>query len=377
MPGRSQECCDDTPECVYCADAFSRPNGTDITTGSKCGWTEVAGSWSITDEALTTASSSALAIANKKQPEADAAQGHSVRVKVWGDSVSDVAKVIVDYLDGSNYYYCQFGFNGTSSSITLHTAGGAVLKTITGEATLAAGEWLQAEVWLSDGKLTAEIAGQQISTFADLRRPPAGEDGPQVGVGTGSVSSTVRFDNFQFNCGGTGSIPPGGPCAVCDGGLFPGVGILTIHGFEVSGDFKTDFPDVFNCQCTRVNMSLLLDHPEFCGLSTTLPFNPVCIPSMLGLSGFVKAASDSDPGILNYSAELHIAYSNFLGRGRYVLLFSGATTLGSPGSRDCSQPVSMIFVGMGFADPTASRNFVRICRPDLGSPGATWTPITE
>ena len=203
MPGHNN-CCDFTTvdQCSYCFDAFSRPNGTDIDTDSPCGWTEDAGAWSITDMALTTSSTGARAIANKKQPEAQAPEGHVVKVMVWGGAVSDLARVIVNYINATNFHYVEFGFDGTSSNVVLHKVNGGVdsaLATVTGTAALAATTWLTVKVCFSDTSFIAEVAGiRAASADATIRLPAAGNDGPQAGVGTGGTASDVRFDNFEF-----------------------------------------------------------------------------------------------------------------------------------------------------------------------------------
>ena len=106
--------------CDLCSDAFTRADDTDISTGSACGWTETAGSWSIVSNTLQTASDDALALSSTSGAD----ELISISVSIKSTTNSSHLRVILDYQDASNYHFADFQI-GTGSKIELfkRTAG--------------------------------------------------------------------------------------------------------------------------------------------------------------------------------------------------------------------------------------------------------------
>ncbi len=85
-------CCD--TDCVTFQDAFDRADDTDL--GSD--WTEVSGDWEIVSNALTTASTSAMAICTTT-----ISGDQAVWITFTVDTLGDKFRIIMSYVDSSNY----------------------------------------------------------------------------------------------------------------------------------------------------------------------------------------------------------------------------------------------------------------------------------
>lgn len=114
----------DCQDCVdLCEDDFNRTAGTDIDTGSSCGWTEVNGDWEIvsaTPNNRLRSNGSGIATCDTTNGATAADNSFWLRVKVSGDTENDTARILCNYEDTDNYDYAEIKFHdGTSAEIRL------------------------------------------------------------------------------------------------------------------------------------------------------------------------------------------------------------------------------------------------------------------
>ena len=198
--------------CIACFDQFTRADGTDITTGSPCGWTEAAGSWEIASNKLRTASTNAIA-----RGDTIPASGKNrvlVDFQVPGDG--DIVRAIVDYVDASNFHFVECKVHPTSplGYLRLYNKIGGV------DTQLATDDTLQ----LNSGSAvySLEVCVNQAGTFISANVKQSGIlkssvsaaystlGGTYVGIGTGgTVSGNIDFDNASLS----DSCPGGAQCA--------------------------------------------------------------------------------------------------------------------------------------------------------------------
>lgn len=209
------KCCND--ECAICSDNFNRADGSDIDTGSACGWTESSGSWSISSNTLVTSSTSAVAKNNTPHP--DAISSAVVSADLSGNS-GDKPRILVDFTDTSNYHFAELTI-GTNGCLALYSriAGTNTLLAIK-PFSIAANTPQTVTVYF-DGATTGNFGAVAGSTtvLADATAPTGGI---YVGHGTGSVAAACAFDNFvfgkYFQTGTAESCPTIGdpPCSIGD-----------------------------------------------------------------------------------------------------------------------------------------------------------------
>lgn len=210
--------------CSICSDNFGRSDGTDITTGSACGWTEVSGSWSIASGELTN-SDVGLVICNTNHPDSNITA--IVEVDFKNDTAGGkTVDVVVGYVDANNYYMARYTINGASSKVEIikRTGGadGAAIAT-SSAFTMNANTWYTAKVCVtSDGQIAARV--DNITRVATITAQTI--TGTQVGMNIKFGSSVTTFDNFVFsksyNTDGATTCDGCEPlCARCTAGTVP------------------------------------------------------------------------------------------------------------------------------------------------------------
>lgn len=188
-------CCGD---CTICADTWAGvADGTDVSTGTNCGWTETAGSWSVVGETVTVASADAVLLSNTPQPDGTAEQSITVSLKSSTDG--DLIRVLVAYVDADNYHFAEVKV-GASGYLRLYRrlAGTNTLLQAFDTPLFVAGTFQAIVVCLTDQqtRITAYIEGLRSTTqitAALLVR----NDAAQFGLATGgTVTGTISFDGF-------------------------------------------------------------------------------------------------------------------------------------------------------------------------------------
>lgn len=113
--------------CELCADTMAgRADGTDITTGSPCGWTEVSGAWEMLSDELK-CTSAGVALCNTAHSGGDDTMVAEVTFR--NDTSGSTCNLIVDYVDSSNYWYAEYKVGDNTIKIYQVTSGTPTLIT--------------------------------------------------------------------------------------------------------------------------------------------------------------------------------------------------------------------------------------------------------
>lgn len=194
----SKKCTCGGPGCTACSDDFGRTDGTDITTGSACGWTKVGTPTAVIDTGtLKISSTNAVVLCDTEPPTAQFA----IDVDINATNSGNIAQVIVGYVDSTHYWIVQVQFSTTAGRILLIERSGATFTTRGFSNTnlnFAASTWYTLRVCnnTSSGVLTASIDGKPGS-FASYA---AGITDKTVGLGVGgTLTGSVKFDNWKLS----------------------------------------------------------------------------------------------------------------------------------------------------------------------------------
>jgi hypothetical protein len=159
------------------------------------GWNQVAGTWTVDGDNLETDDSDALAVTTNEHPQELAT--HVVRVKARGKDDLDRLRVIIAYEDSDNYLFAEMQVRTTFGWLRFWKVDTGVAQQIgTNQlvSDLKASEWFNAKVCFDGETLTAIIN----DTFFYSQPATASDDGTRVGVGTGSISEKVKFEEFEW-----------------------------------------------------------------------------------------------------------------------------------------------------------------------------------
>lgn len=220
--------------CLFANDDF---NVDDTTTVS--GWTEESGSWEIESDELVTGSNNAVITNNTKHPEDS--PNMVVDVDFTAGEQGDQVRVIVAWDSSSDYAYVELTVDNTSSMLKFfEVVGGSVSQL--GDAVDVGDVPVDTEhhirvCYCDDcgedpgALLSANININRDSggciNYADLNRDAEVQTGTKGGLGTGSVTSQVSFDDFLLN-----KYDPSDPsCPLC--------GQLVCEGCEIDGELAT------------------------------------------------------------------------------------------------------------------------------------------
>jgi hypothetical protein len=188
----SMGCCCGT--CEICSDDWTGiADGTDISTGTSCGWTESSGSWDVTSNQVR-CTSAGIAICNTAHP--DSATTMVVEVDFKHDTSASSCDVLVTLSDSTHYVYARYKVG--SNTIDIRYKSGATDASIgSTSATLNTNTTYTAKVCVSaNGFVTAWLDGvPKITKDASARIPATGY---QAGLGA-SGSGTATFDNWTFS----------------------------------------------------------------------------------------------------------------------------------------------------------------------------------
>lgn len=179
-------CCGEV-NCVVCVDDFNRSDSTDISAGSSCGWTETAGSWEISSNALKCTSANAKATCDTDAPFLSRA----ITVRVKGATNGDQGRVYI----GSTAY-AEIKFQGSGLASFLIGYGSTTLDTTGSVLTLAINTYYLVRVCYRDGFLSAEIDGISDS-YVEANIPIVPSLSNALGTGN-TVTSAVTFDDFEL-----------------------------------------------------------------------------------------------------------------------------------------------------------------------------------
>ena len=183
------------PCCCKCAIYHDEFAVDSITSG---GWIESDGDWSIADGVLSIEDSDALIVAQGVHPDGGAAY-QVTRVKVRFDTAGDRAQIVTGYSDDDNYAFAEFwiGADGCGH-LQMYSRVSGTSTAIGDEHILPfqipTGSWTTVSLCLSD-ELTVRVAGY----YGVWAKAIAGSaSGDKSGLGTGTVTGTIDFDDFDY-----------------------------------------------------------------------------------------------------------------------------------------------------------------------------------
>lgn len=177
-------CCCSTA-CPIDADTFSTTNDPPT------GWTEVSGSdWATNGSYLSTTTSNAVLKWNTQHP--DAVSAAVVRVGAYGAN-GDEIRVIVDYVDSSNYRFAQLTIGDPNGCLALYERIAGSNTLLSSKRVGAAASTIHSlRVYFGNGQFVATLGATEVIMYRT-------GTGTYVGLGTGTIASTVRFSSFSFN----------------------------------------------------------------------------------------------------------------------------------------------------------------------------------
>jgi hypothetical protein len=193
--------------CKFADDMFGRSDGTDISTGSSCGWTEDLGSWSLASGELTTTSSDAIAKCNAEHPLPSSAM--SIACLVRGTTSGDKARIIAGYTDANNYICMELTFVTGAVKIISRSSGS---ETILASGTTTLSVSINYDVIFC----VSESGSSFIAKIGSFFLYASGTStGTYAALGAKSASgNAVYFDNFT-------ATDTGDDCPSCVGGCTP------------------------------------------------------------------------------------------------------------------------------------------------------------
>jgi hypothetical protein len=182
-------CCDIVIEsCEIDSDNFNRGNENPPT-----GWTEIIGTdWEINTNTLRTSTSNALLKFNTVHPDTIASS--NVTVKIYATTTDDELKIIVNYTDSDNFNYALIKINNPNGGIALY-------ERISGSDNLLSKKRISLDInteytiitYFGNNQFGCEIVGiDQICYFTT-------GVGTYVGLGTGTITGEIQFNDFIFN----------------------------------------------------------------------------------------------------------------------------------------------------------------------------------
>jgi len=205
-------CCCNPANCNICNDAFTLSDGTDVSTGTACGYTEVSGDWSIASSRLEVASSSAILSIN-----AETTGNNLLLVKSNISDVNKAARLIFDFVDSDNYLCGEFVclFSGWITPRIIRRTAGVETILATG-VVFSAGTWTLAACYHSS---TGRFAVSSHTGFGTLKNTlecmidcDATINSGALAIGSGpSLPSAIWFDDIDVDH----TTAAGGNCNVC------------------------------------------------------------------------------------------------------------------------------------------------------------------
>lgn len=228
------KCC---TSCSICSDDWgSISNGSDISTGSNCGWTKDSGTWGVSSHQLQCTSSG---VVSNNTTHPDSKPTMVVSADFQHSTSGSACDVIVGYVDSTHYYYARYTVAAGSGSIDIrrNNGGSHTSLRLISSVTMNTGTAYTAKVCVSQsGVISAYLNGTVKNSFI------ASPTGTKCGLGC-TGSGTATFDNFSFSKGKNTSGAPTceacsevGDCpSFCNLGTVPGQIQVTLSGITGGG----------------------------------------------------------------------------------------------------------------------------------------------
>ena len=245
--------------CDIFADTFDRSDSS--TPGAD--WNEDSGDWDIVSNALAiVATTGGIATCNTLHPSGT--PNFYITFQAKATAAGDIARVITDYQDSSNYHFGEITFGAAASiSVNQRVAGVNTVLDSTAIAGLTTGVFHEFTLCMSeDGDLRLT---QGTSNWAHTSAASPFGSG-QFGLGTGgTVAGTLSFDNFDADKSDAGCARCTENCTACTTGTTPRQMQVTLTGFP----------------CAGLNGTYVLDQDAACGylldFSSTCPQDQIAV----------------------------------------------------------------------------------------------------
>ena len=206
-------CC---AQCSVASDDFNRSNGTDIDTGSSCGWTEQSGAWEIASNALKiTGTTTGIATCDTAAPDA------LVNISLTLTKPAGVVRqgVVFNYTDANNYWEAgvswETSFGSPNYKVYIGRKVGGTYADLDSEGIASLTGTTFALNVCHDGERVTATLHQSTTLKGICTYEVSGLTSGTVGVtrGTSGSSIDVIFDDFTLRkaseeCGG---------CAIANG----------------------------------------------------------------------------------------------------------------------------------------------------------------
>lgn len=191
-------------DCDIASDDFS--SGDALTVD----WEGDTGSFTKSGGDVTTTSSDKVLIHKTAHPDSETVQ--IVSVDVSADTASDRVRCIIDYVDSDNYHFAELLVNGASSQLRLfkRSAGTNTQVGSTATVSVAIGSVETLTVCASSGTIRVTLNNTSILQSSTLH------GGFKAGIGTGTISGTATFDNFDYGKGDSVANDDCPNCLECD-----------------------------------------------------------------------------------------------------------------------------------------------------------------
>lgn len=184
---------DSTCECCETCDLLNDPFTVDQLSTE---WDDRSGTWTVSGGLLNTTSASALIVTVDEMPSGHT--GAYVRAKIRCNANSDIGRLVIAYVDDSNYWFCEVqpGALGAGTAKLFERNGGTnTQRGSTLGINFSAGNTLEVCMGIANGKIQVGIIGTVagISFTAAITTSET-----QAGCGTGSGTTDVKFNDFLF-----------------------------------------------------------------------------------------------------------------------------------------------------------------------------------
>jgi hypothetical protein len=226
--------------CTFFSDAFTRADSTNI--GSD--WTEVSGDWSIASNTLSiVATTSAKALCNTST----VALAHHVAVTIRFTNTSDLARVLLDYVNSTNFMYAEFKCGTVGSGHVRVGIVSAGVDTALATSVATFNTATNYAVTACVGQYGIKAVGNSITAKALRWHSQTGEFALATG---GTCAGTITFDTLTASI-----LRP--DCQACDVTAGCGGCVDTIPQ-----EYQVDVALVADAHCTTCD---LLNGTWFCG----------------------------------------------------------------------------------------------------------------
>ncbi len=239
--------------CVLYTDDFSVNN-------LASDYTSVSGAWAVAAGVLTTGNASGVLVLNTALPAGSTSV--YVKVKVKCSNTGSAARIIIDYVDSSNYWFVELQPGATNGTIKIFQRSGG---TNTVKSNVALGGFQANELWTVIVCFDYVKAAILVNTLDDTGTRGGGVSfstsftiaATQVGLGTGTNTGTVTFDDLSVERhwdDNTGCNKCYTPCVQCVPTIVPPTQVQ----IDINSVF--DAVGVLHCSdCNGFNATFILD----------------------------------------------------------------------------------------------------------------------